>query len=216
MASEAQITANRRNAAKSTGPKSERGTAAAAQNSLRHGLRADKLTCFDEDAADFAAFHDGQVAAFAPADEAEAQLVERITLCAWRLRRSARVEADMFNAFRRTTPQFHDTEIATVFDIAAPRMTTLSRYEVALDRALQRALLMLERRQAQRRGEIVPAPIAIDVTGMETVALPDAARGASENFQTKPISSIDSAPAAAAAPCAAPPAMIENTAERPD
>lgn len=217
MASEAQITANRRNAAKSTGPKSERGTAAAAQNSLRHGLRAEKLTCFDEDAADFAAFHQGQVAAFAPADEAEAQLVERITLCAWRLRRSARVEADMFNAFRRTTPQFHDTEIATVFDIAAPRMTTLSRYEVALDRALQRALLMLERRQAQRRGEIVPAPIAIEVTGLEMIETLDPARGAHpENFQTKPISSIDSAPAAAAAPCAAPSAMIENTAERPD
>jgi hypothetical protein len=186
MASEAQITANRRNAAKSTGPKSERGTAAAAQNSLRHGLRADKLTCFDEEAADFAAFHDGHVAAFAPADEAEAQLVERIALCAWRLRRSARVEADMFNAFRRPNPPMRNTEIASVFDLAAPRMILFSRYEVALDRALQRAQLMLERRQAQRRGEIVPAPIAIDVNGLEMIETLDPARSLQpENFQTK-------------------------------
>ena len=220
MASAAQIDANRRNAGKSTGPKSERGAAAAARNALRHGLRAEKLTCFDEDAADFAAFHDGQVAAFAPADEAEAQLVERITLCAWRLRRSARVEADMFNAFRRPNPPLRNTEVASVFDLALPRMTvmtTLSRYEVALDRALQRAQLMLERRQARRRGDIVPAPIAIDVSGMEMIQTPDAAHGAyRENFQTKPISPIESAMPSDAAMPSAPPATPAGAAEGPD
>ena len=41
MATEAQIAANRRNAAKSTGPKTKRGRAASSQNARRHGLRGD-------------------------------------------------------------------------------------------------------------------------------------------------------------------------------
>jgi hypothetical protein len=40
MASEAQIAANRRNAQRSTGPKSAAGRARAARNSIRHGLAA--------------------------------------------------------------------------------------------------------------------------------------------------------------------------------
>ena len=40
MATEKQIAANRRNALKSTGPRSERGKAFTRLNSLRHGLRA--------------------------------------------------------------------------------------------------------------------------------------------------------------------------------
>ena len=40
MASDKQNEANRRNAEQSTGPKTAEGKAIAAQNSLRHGLRA--------------------------------------------------------------------------------------------------------------------------------------------------------------------------------
>ena len=40
MATIKQIAANRRNALKSTGPRSERGKAFARLNALRHGLRA--------------------------------------------------------------------------------------------------------------------------------------------------------------------------------
>lgn len=40
MATRAQIQANRRNATKSTGPRSEEGRRASAQNARRHGLRA--------------------------------------------------------------------------------------------------------------------------------------------------------------------------------
>ncbi len=86
MASDAQIAANRRNAQKSTGPKTARGKAMVAGNALRHGLRAEKLVMFDETDADFVAFHAAQHEAFAPADAVEAQLVQQIAICAWQLR----------------------------------------------------------------------------------------------------------------------------------
>ncbi len=44
-------------------------------------------------------------------------------------------------------------------------MSALSRYEASVDRAFHRPYVMLERRQAKRRGELVPAPLAIAVSG---------------------------------------------------
>src|ERR1700741_4995995 len=100
MTSEAQRAANRRNAEKSTGPKTERGKETVARNALRHGFRAEKILTFDEKSADFEAFVEEQRAAYEPADAIEDQLVERIALCAWRLRRITRVEADIMECWR--------------------------------------------------------------------------------------------------------------------
>ncbi|HVA15435.1 MAG TPA: hypothetical protein VNF99_19460 [Stellaceae bacterium] len=197
MATNSQIAANRRNAAKSTGPKTERGKTMVAGNALRHGLRAEKLVTFDEADGDFRSFLEQQREAFAPADAAEEQLVERIALCAWRMRRIYRTEAEMFNAFRRTSPQFHDTEMATVFDCASATMTVVSRYEIAIDRALHRAYVMLERRQARRLGEAVPAPIAVAVSGLDSADDAGGVVAKTENFRTKPIFVVESEAGAA-------------------
>ena len=175
MASKAQIAANRRNAEKSTGPQSARGKAAIGRNALSHGLTAARIICFDESEADFAAFAEGLRAALEPADPVEAQLAGRIALCAWRLRRAYRVEAELFNAFRKTQPQFHDTEIGTVFDCATMQMAALARYETALDRALSQAQRLLERYQARRRAAV-------------------------ENYETKPIFPAESEAGAEAKP----------------
>jgi hypothetical protein len=45
MASQRQIAANRRNARKSTGPRSQRGKKRASRNAYRHGLAAGVLSC---------------------------------------------------------------------------------------------------------------------------------------------------------------------------
>jgi len=186
MASEAQKAANRRNAEKSTGPKTEAGKSVVAGSALKHGLTADKVVCFDERWEDFMSSHAALREALEPRDALEEQLVERIALCAWRLRRASRVEAEMINAFLDPKPRIHDTFMATVFDLASPDMTALSRYEVALDNAMRRALTTLERRQARRRGEAVPAPIEVTVSGFE--ASEDIARPPeSKNYETKPI-----------------------------
>lgn len=75
-------------------------------------------------------------------------------------------------------------------------MTALSRYEASLDRAFGRAFALLERRQARRRGEDVPAPLTVLVEGAEETAKP---LGADPNFEN-----CETNPSGAAPPGAAP------------
>ena len=191
MTSEAKRAANRRNAEKSTGPKTERGKALSAQNALRHGLRARTVISFDESEPDFLAFHADIRADFEPADAVEEHLVERIAMCAWRLRRLYRVEAEMFSCWQDVAPRrLEDLVIGAVFEYRPENMARISRYEIMIDRALHRAFVMLERRQARRRGEAVPAPIAVEIggeiPGLAAVEELERRRAEYENFQTKP------------------------------
>ncbi len=191
MTSAAQSTANRRNALKSTGPKTVDGKAAVARNALQHGLTARRIVCFDEHARDFASFHDALRTDFAPAGAIEEQLVERIALCAWRLRRASRTEAALINSFSATNARVYGTELATVLDRAPAGLATLSRYEVALDRGLHRAFSLLERQQARRRGEFVPPPVTVEVAGLDSLADGILSAAKPEFCETKPISLDD-------------------------
>jgi hypothetical protein len=194
MASEAQISANRRNAVQSTGPKTAEGKAAASRNAQRHGLSAEQVVLFDEQARDFALLRDELRAALDPADAAEEEMVERIVICAWRLRRAWRAEASFVNdtADEYREPDEED-EVDMKFRLgrALRRVSTdmvlLSRYETALDRSLRRAHAQLERRQARRRGETVLAPISIEVDGLDGLADGDSPHVKPENYETKPI-----------------------------
>jgi hypothetical protein len=195
MASEAQLAANRRNARKSTGPRTEAGRAVVSGNALRHGLTAEHLVLFDEAPEDLARFRDELRAALDPADGVEEELVERIVVCSWRLRRAARIDAGLLNdAAEGVARRGFEPGIGSAFGNAAFDLGTASRYETALDRSLRRAYAVLERRQARRRGEPVLAPIAVEVDGLDAEP---------ENYETKPISPPESAapPAVAAGDC---------------
>ena len=52
MATEAQILANRRNAQKSTGPRTREGKAAVSQNAIKHGLLARQAVISSESQAE--------------------------------------------------------------------------------------------------------------------------------------------------------------------
>ncbi|MGH7032144.1 MAG: hypothetical protein ACREFL_00265 [Stellaceae bacterium] len=168
MTTPAQIAANRRNARKSTGPVTEPGKAAASQNALRHGLTARQIASTDERSADFAEFAEALHRDLAPEGEVEEQLAERLILAAWRLRRAARAERGVIDSWHTSTrPITHllasETAMSRLFTQSSEAMTALARYEATQDRAFGRALALLERRQARRRGEHVPAPVTVVV-----------------------------------------------------
>jgi hypothetical protein len=96
MATEKQILANRRNAQKSTGPKTPEGCAAIRFNGLKHGLTASALTLPDESEAEFEALLDSIETEHQPATPTEIALVRRIAMAAWRLTRFYHMEAGFF------------------------------------------------------------------------------------------------------------------------
>ena len=98
MATQAQILANRRNAQKSTGPKTAEGKAAVAKNATRHGLLAGQDVVIPENQADFDAFRDDMLAELAPVGVMESILAERMVSLTWRLKRAERMHNEVIDA----------------------------------------------------------------------------------------------------------------------
>jgi hypothetical protein len=94
MATAAQILANRENAANSTGPKTEAGKAAAAQNATTHGLSGAFRLLSGENPAEFEAL----VAALTAETPTEHFLVNEMARAQWKLDRVAAIEAEIFAA----------------------------------------------------------------------------------------------------------------------
>ena len=96
MSKPAQTAANRRNATRSTGPRTRAGKATASRNALQHGLLAKDVVIRNENPQAFIEWRDALVAHLQPVGAMEDLLVERIAACAWRLRRAGIVEASLF------------------------------------------------------------------------------------------------------------------------
>ena len=159
MASEAQILANRRNAQKSTGPRTIEGKAAVSQNAVKHGLLAERDVISSESQADFDQYRDQLLAELDPASPMESMLAERIVGLSWRLKRICSIQnqaVDALNAdntpsplakltkslfFKGQNPPHEDTsESATALALGRLAIKDFSNARV-LDR-----LLMYERR----------------------------------------------------------------------
>jgi len=137
MTTRAQLAANRRNAKKSTGPKTKHGKAAAGRNAFKHGLLARDVVCAEESSQEYREFVEAVSADLAPVGEVEEQLVDRIATCTWRLQRMVVAEVSMFD-HRPGYDELHEGESAYSrrFDRRTSEMIALSRYEASLDRSL--------------------------------------------------------------------------------
>jgi hypothetical protein len=96
MASLRQIEANRRNALKSTGPRTETGKQASRCNAVRHGLTAETVITALEDAEDYKAFEATIIADYDAQSAVERELVLRLASVLWRLRRATVMETGLF------------------------------------------------------------------------------------------------------------------------
>ncbi len=91
-----QVKANRKNALKSTGPKTPEGKAAVRLNALKHGLLSRQTLLPDEDEAALAELTESLRAELQPEGILEDLLLDSITAHVWRLRRLGHVEAGIF------------------------------------------------------------------------------------------------------------------------
>ena len=89
--SEKQLLANRQNAQKSTGPKSEHGKTVAGRNSIKHGLFAGDIIIdsphLKEDKTEYDFLLSSLIAELHPETFFQEFLVRRIANCLWRYRR---------------------------------------------------------------------------------------------------------------------------------
>jgi hypothetical protein len=180
MASPRQIEANQRNAKLSHGPQTVAGKAAAAKNSLQHGLLSEEAILPGESASDYARFAETLYVELQPIGELESALVGRIGGLLWRLKRVGRLEAGILmwehaelsdltlydEPVRASRYIFGDGDMTTqgrIYSRGADSLAKLSRYERSIDKSLYKALHELERLQAARKGKHVPAPVVVDV-----------------------------------------------------
>ena len=186
MTSKKQLVANRRNARKSTGPRTAKGKAKSGKNAIKHGLLSQYVVIYDENQAEFDACRDRFWGQLDPVGELEIMLAERIVGAFSRLRRADRIEAglfeEMFNRKRDSDanrarvleklsgepvgePVGEPTFAESVsFDfVSANTLSKFWRYQSHIERSMYRALHELQRLQAARRGEKVAAPTAIDI-----------------------------------------------------
>ena len=84
-----KISANRKNAQLSTGPKTEAGKAKSALNAVKHGIFPKECLkdISDEEVRDYEALRLGVFESLKPKDQMQAILCDKVTIDAWRLRK---------------------------------------------------------------------------------------------------------------------------------
>ena len=107
MSTQSQIIANRRNAQKSTGPRTSEGKAAVSQNAVKHGLLARRDVITSESQADFDLYRAQILDELDPISPMESMLAERVVTLSWRLKRTSRIQnqaIDVLNADNTSSP----------------------------------------------------------------------------------------------------------------
>jgi hypothetical protein len=172
--SEKRLAANRANALRSTGPRTQEGKERARLNAVRHGLRAalpaDQTpgiaAALGEDSGAFRSLHLAFFEDLGPTNLAERQIVDRAARAAWRLRRADAMQDELIEqaVAERGRVGVASTGPEPVFaavmaeqfqmDGGSP-LLRLADYQFRFQSHLQRALRELSRlrdEQAKRRG----------------------------------------------------------------
>jgi hypothetical protein len=148
-----------RRCTRSRGPKTPEGKARAAQNALKHGMRAQQCIVLPgERAAAFEAFEAALLADLAPQGALQTVLAQRIVAASWRLARAERLEAELFCEARLdgASPGLA-LALAVIRDgRGAGAFATLLRYRGSASAELWRALRTLKALQAEQAARPQP------------------------------------------------------------
>ncbi len=117
--SEAKLLANRKNAARSTGPKTPEGKARSRQNALKHGLTGSGVALPSEDQAEIAGRFTELQMQMRPKTDAGEQLLRRFAFLTVRMERSERHEtAQTAMRVRHAIEKFDDERLTFVEGLA--------------------------------------------------------------------------------------------------
>jgi hypothetical protein len=168
MATQNQIAANRQNALKSTGPRTDEGKAASSRNATSHGLFSEDAVLAGEERPAYEAFAAALHDDLKPAGGLEESQVQQVTWLQWRINRIARIETGMLDfeieRRRRQEKKGHlsggpkdqtpRAGISRLLGIAYCQLDQtlgrLSRYESHLRRSMHQCLQDLESMQLRR------------------------------------------------------------------
>ena len=161
MSSQARIDANRRNAQKSTGPRTPEGKARSSQNALRHGLASISHHSFlaADDRTAFERMLAGYIRIYQPAHADEIDLLTDAVFCKWRQQRAWSAEAQLIEMavalnqhdLQKKLPKANvAAQVANGFTHSAEQTQPLRRYEAQLHRQYLRNLKELRDLQASR------------------------------------------------------------------
>jgi Carboxypeptidase regulatory-like domain len=163
MATALQIAANRRNAQRSTGPRTAEGKQASRLNAVKHGMTAKVIVMPHESALDYHEIRGALIESYQPANAHEFMLVDQIAAGYWRTIRARRFETAMFDNQVRTYKRKHgknqkpdpahdDEACAVMLQCEDPEsFTNYFRYDATISRDYYRAIQTLERVQNARR-----------------------------------------------------------------
>ena len=159
--SEARLIANRANAAKSTGPKSEDGKNASKMNALRHGLTGCVSIMPGEDRLAHDAFFAEMTEAWQAEGVMERELALAIVEDAWRLKRGRAVDQNIFSLAHpdmsgEPAGDFHPEIItaasqARAFLNDAKQLQLLTLYQQRIHRTMEKNIERLEHLQTERK-----------------------------------------------------------------
>jgi len=175
MSTDRQRAANRANAQRSTGPRTTRGRAAVRSNPLQHGFYGRVAIPDFEDTAGYHALLDDYLADLHPAGAVEIELVHRLVMQLWKLRRLEHLERSFLIASIDRAERDVEAATATPAQLAAyafehwvetqflqfkseAPIERLSRLQYRLRRSADATLRLLRELQSERLA--APGPFA--------------------------------------------------------
>jgi hypothetical protein len=144
----------------STGPRSPEGKVRSKYNSTKHGILSQAVVLKSESRSEYESLLAGLLDDFKSEGTFEEFLVEKLATVAWRYRRIITLEvADI------ESPDLGFT-LPDSGTLPLSRLDHLVRYETSLERAFDRTLSQLERRQQMRLGQPTLPAIKVDMSSL--------------------------------------------------
>jgi hypothetical protein len=153
MTTKKQISANRRNAKKSTGPRSDGGRSISRMNAVKHGALSEATPSPRENISGYNDYLIGLRREYCPQNVRENQLVERVALLLWREVRLAKYEVELIS-MGHASKSFIEEPVYRVADakrnafrngvLPIEEQLGIARYQTSLSNQLRQAFADLE------------------------------------------------------------------------